>query len=112
MARASEPPHSKIKYGRIIISCIIAIVFASILCYSIVQDARLDAERRDYLMDNGARILVIGLQITDFVLLTVSIVVLVILLRKFAKFESQGKTFKKEVRTLIAFLIIFDISYF
>ena len=80
--QAPQFPNTFIKYGRIATTCL-ALCFAMILVsIYIAKDATLDLDERIVFLNDKMKPLAMSLQITDFTLLTGSIVSLLVLIKK------------------------------
>lgn len=88
---------------------------ASMSTWFLVEKHKMDSKERWHFSNKTlANYLLPALQLLNFFMLTVSIIILFILLEKQQKYEDieQLNAFKREKFVLIIILVIFDIEYF
>ena len=78
---------------------------------TILKQHNLDIDQRRKFIDSGLDAYTLTLQIIDFTFLTVSITLLLYLLNKQENFIDDKLAFKREKRTLIVILVLFDLTY-
>ena len=82
-----------------------------VIGFTILKQHNLDLDQRRKFIDSGLDSYTLTLQIIDFTFLTVSITLLLYLLNKQENFIDDKLAFKREKRTLIVILVLFDLTY-